>query len=285
MDFDALMQKKLGGKYLKPGRGEPEDSAKDVTPAKKPTQEKKRATLKPRVECSLCDFVGVVGKEMEMHRNKHEKTFDCTECTFVAKYKVVLRRHQQSKHNKKCQSCDFSAATSASLKMHSQAEHGGGLLRNSAGFMITNEAANDDSIEVIYEEPNVEIPRKKMTKCEYLKRQKEVKVDSKSKKTILRSFKDSFMTLKKKIANLHKQHGTEAEYLIIVKNNLQVPGGKTASKTAGQYMVYAEGTLLSELISKGIIFDSRFVLMANEYNMETKEVNLERDEDDMVEGR
>ena len=73
MDFDALMQKKLGGKYLKPGRGEPEDSAKDVTPAKKPTQEKKRATLKPRVECSLCDFVGVVGKEMEMHRNKHEK--------------------------------------------------------------------------------------------------------------------------------------------------------------------------------------------------------------------
>ena len=91
------------------------------------------------------------------------------------------------------------------------------------------------------------------------------------------------MTLKKKIANIHKQHGAEAEYLIIVKNNIQAPGGKTQSPTAGQYMVYAEGTLLSELLSKGIIFDSRFVRMANEFNMETKEVNLQRDEEDMVE--
>ena len=90
--------------------------------------------------------------------------------------------------------------------MHSQAEHGGGLLRNSVGFMITNEAANDDLNEDINEEPNVGVPRKKMTKCKYHKRQKEVKVDSKSKKTILRSFKDSFLTLNKKVANLHKQH-------------------------------------------------------------------------------
>ena len=186
MDFDALMQKKLGGKYLKPGMGETEDSVQDVSLPKKTTQSKKKATLKPRIMYSQCDFIGVDGKEMEMHRKKHEKTFDCTECTFVANYMVVLRRHQINKHNKKCQSCEFSAATSASLKMHSQAEHGGGLLRNSAGFMITNEAPNDDSNEDINEEPNVGVPKKKMTKCEYLKRQKEVKVESKSKKTILR---------------------------------------------------------------------------------------------------
>ena len=42
MDFDALMQKKLGGKYLKPGRGEPEDSAKDVTPTKNHPRRRKR---------------------------------------------------------------------------------------------------------------------------------------------------------------------------------------------------------------------------------------------------
>ena len=50
------------------------------------------------------------------------------------------------------------------------------------------------------------------------------------------------------MANLHRQHGTEAEYIIIVKNNLQLPGGggKTPSPTGGQFMVYGEGTLLTD---------------------------------------
>ena len=300
MDFDAFMQKKLGGKYLKPIQAETEvadiiESDKDLaeeiiltpppkgTPPKKQTKGKKRASFKPRVMCSQCDFVGIDGKEMETHRReKHEQTFDCNECTFVATYKVVLRRHKITEHNQKCKSCDFSAATSASLKMHKQAEHDGGLLRNSAGFMITNDAiANSNEETAINEEPHREIPKKKMTKCEYLKRQKEVKVDNKSKKSILRSFKDSFLSLKKKIANLHKQHGTEAEYIIIVKNNLQLPGGKRPSPTGGQFMVYGEGSLLTELLSTGIVFDERFVLMANEFNMDTKKVDLEKD---MVEG-
>ena len=103
--------------------------------------------MKPRVMCSQCDFVGLDGKEMEMHRKKHETSFDCKECEFVANHKIVLRRHEISKHNKKCQSCKFTAATSAALKMHNQAEHGGGLLSNSAGFMITNDAPNGDSNE------------------------------------------------------------------------------------------------------------------------------------------
>ena len=230
--------------------------------------------------CSQCDFVGLDGKEMEMHRKKHETSF-------VANHKIVLRRHEISKHNKKCQSCKFTATSSAALKMHSQAGHGGGLLSNSAGFMITNDAPNDVSVEEMAtnEESNIGMANivKKLTKCQYLKREKEVKVENKSKKNILRSFKDSFMTLKKKIANLQKQHGTEGEYLIIVKNNLQLPGGKTPSPTGGQFMVYGEGLLLTELLSTGLIFDGRFVLMANEYNMETKEVNREKD-NEMVEG-
>ena len=73
---------------MKPGRGEPEESAKDVTPAKKPPQEKKKATLKPRVKCSQCDFVGVDGKEMDVHRKEHENTFDCT--TLIENQSKVL---------------------------------------------------------------------------------------------------------------------------------------------------------------------------------------------------
>ena len=107
-------------------------------------------------------------------------------------------------------------------------------------------------------------------------KRKKVQVENKSKKNILRSFKDSFLSLKKKIANLQKQHGTEGEYLIIVKNNLQLPG---PSPTGGQFMVYGEGSLITELLSKGLTFDSRFVLMANEYNMDTKAVNRENVEE------
>ena len=44
-------------------------------------------------------------------------------------------------------------------------------------------------------------------------------------------------------------------------------------------MVYGEGLLITELLSRGLTFDSRFVLMANEYNMDTKDVNLENDEE------
>lgn len=44
-------------------------------------------------------------------------------------------------------------------------------------------------------------------------------------------------------------------------------------------MVYGEGTLLTELLSTGLVFDSRFVMMANEFNMDTKDVNLENDKE------
>ena len=100
MDFDALMSKKLGGKYLKPSQVEKKvqehiGSAKDgedeivLTPPPKeiPTKTQnlgpKRATLKPRVMSSQCDFVRLDGKEMQMHRKKHETSFDCKECTAV----------------------------------------------------------------------------------------------------------------------------------------------------------------------------------------------------------
>ena len=191
----------------------------------------------------------------------------------------VLRRHQIKEHNKKGHACDFLAATSAPLKMHRQAEHGGGLVSNSADFTITGDGSNEDVATHEEIATNEEIttneqfptrsPKKKMTMSEYLKRQMGAKLEHKSKKTILRS-----LTIKKKMANLHRQHGTEAEYIIIVKNNLPGSGGKTPSPTGGQFMVHGEGSLLTELLSTGRVFDCRFVLMANEYNMDTKDVNL-----------
>ena len=145
MDFDALMKKKLGGKYNKPSLVESLPQTEDGQDQAKPKNKgQKKASFKPRVKCSQCDFVGIDGKDMDIHRKKHDRSFNCDECQFVAKFRIVLRRHQIKEHNKKCHHCDFSAATSASLKMHSQAEHGGGLLSNSAGYMITGDGSEED---------------------------------------------------------------------------------------------------------------------------------------------
>ena len=79
--------------------------------------------------------------------------------------------------------------------MHSQAEHGGGLVSNSAGFMITGDGSNEDVAtheEIATNEQFLtRSPKKKMTKSEYLKRQMGAKLEHKSRKTILRSFKDT----------------------------------------------------------------------------------------------
>ena len=64
--------------------------------------------------------------------------------------------------------------------------------------MITNNEPNDEVDENVVNEEATEInTRKKKTKCEYLRRQVEAKVENKSRKNIWRSFKDAFMTLKK----------------------------------------------------------------------------------------
>ena len=175
MDFDALMKKKLGGKYNKPSLVESLPQTEDGQDQAKPKNKgQKKATFKPRVTCSQCDFVGIDGKEMDIHRKKHDRSFNCEECQFVAKFRIVLRRHQIKEHNKKCHHCDLSAATSASLKMHSQAEHGGGLLSNSAGFMITGDGSEEDvatneeigTNEEIATNEESRSPKKKMTKSE-----------------------------------------------------------------------------------------------------------------------
>ena len=95
MDFDALMKKKLGGKYNKPSLVESLPQTEDGQDQAKPKNKgQKKATFKPRVTCSQCDFVGIDGKEMDIHRKKHDRSFNCKECQFVAKFRIVLRRHQ-----------------------------------------------------------------------------------------------------------------------------------------------------------------------------------------------
>ena len=95
--FSTLMKKKLADKYVDPNN--------IVGTHKAPIGRLKgKATLKPRVTCSACEFVGIEGKEMEMHVKKKHPTFDCNQCTYKCTLKIVLKRHKNSQHNHKCSS-------------------------------------------------------------------------------------------------------------------------------------------------------------------------------------
>ena len=112
--FSTLMKKKLADKYVDPnnivgthkapieggevfgeapgeviGEAPGGSEVQEVTdqgeraPTKNPIKRLKgKATLKPRVTCSACEFVGIEGKEMEMHVKKKHPTFDCNQCTY-----------------------------------------------------------------------------------------------------------------------------------------------------------------------------------------------------------
>ena len=99
--------------------------------------------------------------------------------------------------------------------------------------MITSDASNDLHLEL--EAPTCQDSanqrsKRKPTKSEYLRREKEVNIENKSRKDIVKSFNDAFKNMKKKIANLQKQHGAKPEYIMILKNNVQNSGGKNPSQ-------------------------------------------------------
>ena len=287
MDFESLMLKKLGENKERESpmstslNPEPNlnpaisinQGQKKQAPAKAPKR-RPLATMKPRVRCakSPCDFAGKQGPEMNKHMKlEHQTEFKCNECGFKTKYKVLRRSHMMKNHYKKCETCDFTAKSETILKTHKQEEHG--ILSNSMGFMMTNnmdeEADLGTNENVITNHASLAKIRK--TKSEYLKDVREAKSTNKSKKDMTRSFKDKYLTLKKNICNLQKVHGVEAEFALIVKNNLQIAGGRNASTTAGRFMVVCDGRMKELLFSSGIKFEEGFVLMDNDHDMQIKE--------------
>ena len=111
--------------------------------------------------------------------------------------------------------------------------------------------------------------KKRKTKSDYLREAKKLKLQ-KSKKLLTRSMKDQYLTLKKNVANLQRIHGVDAEFALIVKNNIQTTGAKNSAPTAGKYMVYSEGNLNDLFLSSGIKYDDRFVIMENDFDMKIK---------------
>ena len=65
--------------------------------------------------------------------------------------------------------------------------------------------------------------------------------------------------------------GASEDFLLIVKNNLQVPSATQQSPTAGKYMIFGAGAIADQFFSTGIDFDtSHMMKMANNHNYEVE---------------
>ena len=78
-----------------------------------------------------------------------------------------------------------------------------------------------------------------------------VKTQNRKQKTNLNAFKSKFLTLKKKVSALQVEVGTEPDFLLLVKNNLQDPTVAKPSKMAGKYMCYGIGEISDLFFNSG----------------------------------
>ena len=94
-----------------------------------------------------------------------------------------------------------------------------------------------------------------------------VKTQNRKQKTNLNAFKSKFLTLKKKVSALQMEVGTEPDFLILVRNNLQDPLLPNPSKMAGKYMCYGNGEISDLFFKSGIKFSaSDMYKLANNFN-------------------
>ena len=68
---------------------------------------------------------------------------------------------------------------------------------------------------------------------------------------------------------LQLEVGASEDFLLIVRNNLQVPSASQQCFTAGKYMVFGVGPIADQFYSTGINFETtKMVKMANNYGYE-----------------
>ena len=91
--------------------------------------------------------------------------------------------------------------------------------------------------------------------------------ENKNKPERLGAFKAQFLTLKKRISLLQMEVGTEPDFLLIMKNNLQDPNVANPSKMAGKYMAFGKGDLSDLFFHVRIKFGAnKMYKFANNFN-------------------
>ena len=134
-----------------------------------------------------------------------------------------------------------------------------GAIRTSAGYMLVHQDRVD--------EDRVQEKRTKKRKLsERLEEPIEVKTSGRCRKANVNSWRNQFLTLKKKVSGMQIEAGAEPNFLIIMMNNVQDPNASNPSKSAGKYLTYGEGTIKEKFISEGLQLDETYFLLANNKN-------------------
>ena len=149
--------------------------------------------------------------------------------------------------------------------------HSDNRIQTTTGFMVME--ARDTEFHENFEPndmgPSMQISTKQRKTTDRLKDPIVDKTSKRKPKTNLNAFKAQFLTLKKKISALQMEVGTEPDFLLLVKNNLQDPKVAKPSKMAGKYMAFGKGELSDSFFSFGIKFDTKNMYkLANNFNYE-----------------
>ena len=92
----------------------------------------------------------------------------------------------------------------------------------------------------------------------------EDKTITKVDKAHVNNFKVKFLTLKKKVSAFQFEHGCQADFLLMMRNNVQSQKVSNPSLTAGKYMVFCDGAIKRALFEEGIKFERIMMyMMAN----------------------
>ena len=223
---------------------------------------------------------------------------------FETSQKETLAAIKEKKHKVfKCKLCDKKSSTRYGLKMHKNQIHPeeggpeeadrsgkrkvdsvvgrltkkqtGNTIRTTAGFMVVEKSGENEEPE----EPEEAPENKKKTKRRKLSErlQDPIRVKDRSKQVKVNSFRTQTLTLKKKVSRMQREVGTEPDYVILIRNNLQDPHTSNPSASAGKYFVFGEGPIKNKLVKKGIKFDDKeMFLMANNHNFEEEKVSKVR---------
>ena len=101
-----------------------------------------------------------------------------------------------------------------------------------------------------------------------------------NKKLLADKFHDKFKTMKNRIMRHQREHGSFADYIILMKNNLQDHKSKNASPTAGKYMVFGEGPAKKKFLNGDLLYNREDMFLMESHKNSQKEVVSEDQEQD-----
>ena len=212
-------------------------------------------------------------KSFVEHKEEKHRVYECKICDKKSSSRFGLNQHNKQAHPEQMQEMDLEKAQcSGKRKLDSVVDRltnktTGNTITTTAGFMVVEK---DGEIDEDAPESQINLKRRKLSE----RLQDPIKVKDRSKQVNVNSFRSQILTLKKKVSRMQREVGTEPDYVILMKNNLQDPHTSNPAASAGKYLVFGEGAIKQKLVKSGIKFDDKkMFLMANNHNFDEEKIS------------